>query len=161
MPVLRAKLPTFHSFASKSLADIYSESRLEKARRFEANTLASGIFINDGKGKFDFRPLPRIAQVFPVFAIALEDFTGDRNSDLFLIGNSNSPQRETGNMDGGVSLLLEGDGRGQFVPVWPDESGLVIPGDAKGLAVTDLNGDGKPDVVVAINDGELRAFEAR
>src|SRR5688572_14515435 len=64
-------------------------------------------------------------------------------------------------MDGGLSLLLRGKGDGSFTPVWPDESGLVVHGDAKGLAVTDLNHDGWPDFVVAINNGELLAFENR
>ena len=161
MPGLRSKLPTFHSFAIKSLEAIYSQSRLEKARRFEANTLESGIFINDGSGRFSFVQLPHIAQAFPVISIAIQDFTNDDKLDLYLAGNSNSPQRETGNMDGGISLLLKGDGLGSFQAVWPNETGLVVPGNARGLALTDLNGDSKLDIVVSVNDGELRAFEAQ
>ena len=161
MPVLKSRLTTFHAFASKSLEAIYSAPRLEKAQRFEANTLESGIFLNDGNGQFTFAPLPRLAQSFPIFGIAMQDFTADGKPDLYLIGNSNSPQRETGNMDGGVSLLLRGDGRGQFDPVWPEESGLVVAGDAKGLAITDLNGDKKPDIVVTLNNGPVQAFLAR
>ena len=64
-------------------------------------------------------------------------------------------------MDGGVSLLLKGDGLGGVPPVWPNESGLGVPGDARGIALTDLNGDARPDIVVTVNDAELRAFEAR
>ena len=41
------------------------------------------------------------------------------------------------------------------------ESGLVVPGDARWVALTDLNGDSKPDIVVTVNDAELRVFEAR
>lgn len=161
MPSLREKLPTFHAFASKSLEAIYSQPRLENALRLEADTLESGVFLNEGTEGFVFRPLPRLAQTFPVFAIAAGDWTEDDLLDLILVGNSHSPQRETGNMDGGIGLLLEGDGRGGFQPVWPNQSGLVIPGDAKGLALTDLNGDSKPDLLVGINDDELRAFLAR
>ncbi|MGY8687220.1 MAG: FG-GAP-like repeat-containing protein, partial [Verrucomicrobiales bacterium] len=161
MPALKSKLTTFHSFASKSLESIYSAPRLEKAQRFEANGLESGMFLNDGKGQFTFAPLPRLAQSFPIFGIALRDFTSDGKLDLYLIGNSHSPQRETGSMDGGISLLLKGDGRGHFDPVWPNESGLVVAEDAKGLAITDLNGDKKPDIVVSINNGPTQAFLAR
>ncbi|MCB1099061.1 MAG: VCBS repeat-containing protein [Verrucomicrobiae bacterium] len=161
MPALRRKISTFHSFASKSLEAIYTESRLEKAKRYEANTLESGIFINQGSGTFAFSPLPRLAQAFPVFGMTAHDFTGDSFIDLYLIGNSNSPQRETGNMDGGISLLLEGKRDGTFEPVSPSISGLVVPGDAKGLAITDLNGDKRLDIVVTRNDGEIVAFERR
>ena len=161
MPGLRAKLPTFHSFAIKSLESIYSQSRLDNARRYEANTLASGIFMNDGDGRFSFVQLPRIAQAFPVNGIAVHDFTNDDKLDIYIVGNSGSPQRETGNMDGGVSLLLKGDGLGGFHPVWPSESGLVVPGDARRIALIDLNGDSKLDIVVTVNDAELKVFEAR
>ena len=161
MPGLKTRLPNFHSFAIKSLQSIYSQTRLDQARRFEANTLASGLFMNDGKGHFTFTPLTITAQSFPVTDIAVHDFTGDARPDIYIVGNSSSPQRETGNMDGGVSLLLKGDGLGGFHPVWPNESGLVVPGDARGIALTDLNGDARPDIVVTVNDAELRAFEAR
>ena len=161
MPGLRSKLPTFYSFAIKSPEAIYSQSRLEKARRFEANTLESGIFINDGSGRFSFVQLPHIAQAFPVNSIVIKDLTNDDKLDIYLAGNSSSPQRETGNMDGGISLLLKGNGLGNFQAVWPNESGLAVPGNARGLALTDLNGDSKLDIVVSINDGELRAFEAQ
>ena len=161
MPALRAKLPTFHSFASKSLESIYSASRLESALRLEANTLDSGIFFNDGDQGFRFVALPRIAQAFPVNAIAVEDFNADGKPDIFLAGNSHSPQRETGNADGGVSLLLLGGERESFSPVWPNRSGLVVPGDARDVAITDLNGDGRPDIVVARNNDEILAFENR
>ena len=54
------------------------------------------------------------------------DVNGDGHLDLYLVQNFYGPQRETGRMDGGVSLLLLGDGRGAWQPVWPSESGLVV-----------------------------------
>ena len=161
MPALKSKFQTFHAFASKSLESIYSNTRLQKAVRYEANTLESGVFLNDGSGRFQFQPLPRLAQAFPIYGIVIEDFTKDGVPDVFVIGNSNSPQRETGNMDGGLSLLLAGDGKGSFEPIWPKQSGLVVPGDAKGVVVTDLNGDQKKDLVVTVNSSGLRVFLAR
>ena len=41
----------------------------------------------------------------------------------------------------------------------PRESGLIVPGDAKSLTTTDLNGDGRPDFVVGVNDDNLAVFE--
>ncbi|MCH2119275.1 MAG: FG-GAP-like repeat-containing protein, partial [Pirellulales bacterium] len=161
MPFVSEKLPTFKEFALASLSDIYTEEGLTQSERFEVNALESGVLINDGEARFHFKPLPRLAQLSPGFGVVLTEVDGDGNADMYLVQNFYSPQQETGRMDGGVSLLLKGNGDGTFHPVWPDQSGLVVPGDAKGLTVTDLNGDGWVDFVVSINDGDLLAFENR
>ena len=101
-----------------------------------------------------------MAQVAPVFGMAVSDFDADGQLDLFLAQNFHAPQAETGRMDGGVGVLLRGLGDGNFSPVRADRSGVVVGGDAKGVVLSDLNGDRWPDLLVAVNGGELQAFEA-
>jgi hypothetical protein len=86
------------------------------------------------------------------------DVDGDGNLDIFMVQNSFSPQPETGHFDGSMSLLLRGSGNGEFNPVWPSESGLIVPGDAKSVGVVDLNSDGRPDFIVGVNDGNVLCF---
>jgi hypothetical protein len=43
-------------------------------------------------------------------------------------------------------------------PVAAIESGIVIPGDAKGAATVDLDGDARPDLLVAQNDEAVVAL---
>ncbi len=160
MPHLRDKFKTFHDFAIAGLEEIYEPKCLDEARRFEANTLESGVFVNDGGGRFEFRPLPSLVQLSPVFGIEFVDFDGDGNLDLYCAQNFFQPQFETGPYDSGMSVLLRGSADGTFAAVWPRESGLIVPGDARSLTRTDLNRDGAVDFVVAINNGELVAFEA-
>jgi hypothetical protein len=159
MPILGQRFTTYRDFGLAELADIYTEECLDDAYRCEANELSSGVLMNDGGGRFEFRPLPRIAQIAPAFGAELVDVNGDGHLDLYLVQNFYGPQRETGRMDGGVSLLLVGDGRGNWNAVWPDESGLLVGDDAKSLVLTDLNADGRPDFLVSVNDGPLRGFE--
>ena len=61
-------------------------------------------------------------------------------------------------MHGGVSLLLTGDGSGQFSPVWPDESGLVISGDATAVVTADFDLNGTEDIAVGLTDDEPVLF---
>ncbi|MGI9241395.1 MAG: FG-GAP-like repeat-containing protein, partial [Verrucomicrobiales bacterium] len=163
MPGLKDKFPTFKAFASAALEDIYEENRLETAKKLSANTLESALLINitepGGTPRFEFRPLPRLAQISPVFGLAFTEADGDGRPDLYLVQNFFGPQRETGRMGGGVSLLLLNREHG-FEPVWPNRSGLLVPGDATSLCVTDLNQDGLADFHVGINDGTPLAFEA-
>ena len=158
MPSLQAKVGTFHNFASSALNELYQDSRLESALKFEVNTLESGMLINDGKAGFTWRPLPRFAQISPAFGVILEDLDGDGDLDGVLAQNFYSPQRETGRMKGGLGLFLENDGSGNLRPMMANESGLVIPDDAKSLTVADLNGDQRLDLVFSVNDGSVITY---
>ncbi|MDB4372089.1 VCBS repeat-containing protein, partial [bacterium] len=143
----------FHNFAIKALDEIYTEARLEKAQRFEVNELRSGAFINDGEGKFAFRALPALAQAAPGFGMSLGDINGDAHLDLYMVQNFFSPQPETGRMHGAMSILMTGRGDGMFDSVWPEKSGLVVPGDAKGLVQFS-----KGRFLISQNNGETLLF---
>ncbi len=158
MPHLREKFPTFHQYASAKLEEIYTEAILADCLRLEVNTLESGILINDGMGTFAFRPLPRLAQASPGFGVAFLDADADVHPDLIIAQNFFGPQRETGRMDGGLSLLLKGDGTGGFLPILPAQSGIIIPGDATAVEIINLNGDSRHDIVVATNSGAVQVF---
>ncbi|MCH8923950.1 MAG: CRTAC1 family protein, partial [Planctomycetes bacterium] len=161
MPHLAQKFGTYKDFALADLVAIYTPKCLNEADRFEANELRSGLLVNDGHGRFSFRALPRIAQIAPSFGVVMTDVDGDGHLDIYLVQNFFTPQLETGRMDGGLSQLLLGQGDGTFRPLSPGESGLIVPGDAKSLTLTDLNGDGRPDFVVGLNDDRLVVFENR
>lgn len=158
MPLLEKHTKTFHAFASSTLFDLYADNRLEAALRFEANELRSGVFLNDGAGRFEFRPLPRIAQIAPCTDACLEDLNNDGNLDIVLAQNFYGPQRETGHMDGGVGLVLAGSKTGAFTPLHPSFSGIRVSGDARRVRIIDINGDQLPDLVFALNNGPIKAF---
>jgi hypothetical protein len=61
----------------------------------------------------------------------------------------------------GLSLLLRGQEDGSFTPVAPQRSGLVVHQDAKSLAAADLNGDGRPDFVIGVNNDQLLLMKNR
>lgn len=168
MPILRERFKTFSDFGVAQLQDIYTEKCLENAHKFDANVLESGVLwqqssLSDVDGqisrRFEFKPFPRIAQVAPAFGVEVLDANRDGHQDVYLVQNFYSPQRETGHMDGGVSLLMLGDGKGNWQAVWPGDSGLAIGADAKSLAVTDFNQDGWLDFLVGINNQTWQAWE--
>ncbi len=148
MPSLRGKFPTFQAFGGALLPEIYAPEKLQGALKLEATQLASGVFLNDGHGHFTFREFPRLAQTSPIFGLAAHDFDGDGNIDIVGVQNFSGPQVETGHFDGGIGVLLLGDGKGGFTPATAQQSGIALPGDSRGLAVGDVNQDGWPDLVV-------------
>ena len=116
MPFLREKLDSYHAFATATLGEIYTESRLNYAQQLKVTMTDSGTLINDGDGQFEFRPLPWLAQTSPGFGIQFLHVNDDFYPDLFIAQNFNSLQRETGRMNGGVSMLLTGNEQGNFTP---------------------------------------------
>lgn len=160
MPHLAERFDTFHEFATAALPEIYSPTTLERSLTLKANTLESGILINDSQGRFQFEPLPAMAQVSPSFGLCFLDADADGNLDLFLAQNFFGPQFETGPYSSGLSTLLLSNGKGAFTPLLPDRSGLVVPGDATAATMTDFNGDGRLDLAVAQNDGPLLTFQS-
>ncbi len=158
-PWIRTKFPTYAAFSRATVQDIFPPERLAAARRLTATELASGIFLQQADGTFRFSPLPRPAQLAPVNAFVFADLDGDGRPDLYCAGNFFGPEPTTGRFDGGVSLLLRGDGRGGFTPVLPGVSGLLVPGDARAVARLSPAAPGaRPRLVVAQSQGPLLLF---
>jgi len=161
IPALLARFPRNDAYARSTLPALLGEDRLAAARLYTATEFRSGIFLSQPDGTYRFSALPRLAQIAPVQGIAAGDCDGDGHADLYVVQNSFSPNPGTGRFDGGLSLLLHGDGRGNFVPVVPAQSGLIVPGDAKALVMFDLDDDGWPDFLVSRNNSTTLAWHNR
>ena len=145
-------------YTRATLGEIVGEDRLAKAMRFAATELRSGVFMSQPDGTYRFEPLPRIAQISAVQGLVAGNFDGDGRADIFAVQNSYAPIRADGRIDGGLGQLLRGDGRGHFEAATPLASGLIVPGDAKALAVADIDRDGWPDFLVTRNNSTTLAF---
>ncbi len=161
LPALTKKFPTFERYAHASVEAVIPAERLAAARKLTATELRSGVFLSRPDGTYAFAPLPRIAQIAPVFGIAVTDFDGDGHADVYVVHNSFAPIAETGRFDGGLSQLLRGDGRGGLSPVAPADSGLLVPHEAKAAVVSDFNRDGWPDLLVTRNNHRPVLFRNR
>jgi hypothetical protein len=155
---LRQKFTRYATYAHAQLMDIISGEALSQAKVVRATCFESSYLENLGKGRFKRKALPIEAQIAPIFGILCEDFDGDHNADILMVGNSYATEVVAGRYDASVGLLLKGDGQGNFQPVLHAQSGFFVDGDAKGLAF--LNGkDNKPLVIATQNDAALRVFD--
>jgi hypothetical protein len=158
MGSLGRRFPTFAAYASASLTDLFGEEALRHAVRLHATEFRSGVFLSQADGTFRFVPLPREAQIAPIYGVVAGDFDGNGHADICAVQNSYAPIPETGRLDGGLGQFLRGDGSGGFFPVPVRESQLVVPGDGKGLAVFDADGDGWPDLIATRNNSRTLVF---
>jgi hypothetical protein len=131
--------------------------RLRSATFVEAAWLDSAVFLNRGD-HFEVRPLPVEAQFAPAFAVCAADFDGDGAEDLFLSQNFFASLPDTPRCDAGLGLVLRGDGRGGFRALPAAESGVSVPGEQRGAAVCDYDGDGRVDLAVSQNAAATKLY---
>jgi len=158
---LLRRYPRHNDYARATLAEIVGDARLARAKRFDATELRSGIYLSQPAGPHRFTPLPWPVQLAPVQGLVALDLTGDGHPDLALVQNSFAPAPSLGRFAGGLGAILVNDGTGGFRALDPQESGFLVPGDAKALVVTDLDQDHRPDLVVSRNDEPALAFRYR
>jgi len=157
MPQLRKKYPSYKAFGAARIEDIFSAAELRRATVLEARNFATSIALNRGNGTFDLAPLPTEAQLAPVYASLAGDFDRDGHTDLLLGGNFDGVTPVQGRYDASYGLLLTGDGKGGFVPVDLEASGVIIDGQVRHMAV--LRGaNGERLVVVARNGDRLQVL---
>jgi hypothetical protein len=157
-PWLPKKYPTYKAFASATVEDIFGADHLAKVRKLAATELASGVFLQQKNGTFRFQPLPRAAQIAPINTIVARDLDGDGKLDLFCAGNNFGPEANTGRFDGGLGVLLKGDGQGGFTALSPAQSGLSVTGDARSAVAIMPPGGKRPAIAVSRCDGPVLLF---
>jgi hypothetical protein len=118
------------------------------------------LFLNRGD-HFEPHPLPSAAQLAPAFGVAVADFDGDGNEDVVLGQNFSYTVEGEPRYDAGRGLILLGDGRGGLRPLTGQESGLVVYGDQRGLALADYDRDGRIDLAISQNGAATRLFHNR
>jgi hypothetical protein len=158
MVSMRSRFTDYASYSKATMEDLFTKEELENSQILEANTLESVYLENTGAG-FQAKKLPRLAQSFPIYSILPIDVTGDGNLDLILGGNQSFTRIRIGLIDAGLGLVLEGDGKGNFTPMSPSESGLAIKGDIKSILSIPM--DSCIQILFGINQKPLKSYQIK
>jgi hypothetical protein len=156
----RSKFQNYKLYAQATIDKMFSEKEMKGAMKLQVNYFSNSYLRNDGNGKFTLIPLPLNTQVANMNGMLAEDFDGDGNLDVLMVGNDYGTDVSIGRYDASNGLFLKGDGKGGFVPKSILESGWFVPGDAKAL-VKLRSGNGKCLLVASQNKDRLKAFELK
>jgi len=111
---------------------------------YESSLGVVSVLLGNGDGTFQSPATYNSGGGFAT-SVAITDVNGDGKPDV-LVGNGCAPVTNC-STEGGVVGVLLGNGDGTFMPARVfDSGGSGFYGSY--LAVADLNGDGKPDIVV-------------
>ena len=154
MTGMRGRFRSFQSYADVTMQEAMREDELAKAAVFKAERFQSSYLENLGNGKFKMVDLPLEAQFSPVFGMLTGDFDGDGHTDVLAVGNSFATEAQTGRYDAQGSMMLKGDGKGNFVV---KRNVLDVPGDNKSIVQLQMS-DGSSSVVVGVNADSMKTF---
>jgi hypothetical protein len=157
MPGLKKEFLKYSDFADKTVEEIFG-SKLDNAKKFNAEEFRSMVFLNDGKGNFSPAVLPREAQVAPLFALAVDDINGDGLKDIICGGNFYGVLPYEGRYDASAGALLLQNKNGQFNSLDYRSSGLLLNGEVRDIKLLRTR-SGKTYYLVARNNDRLECWE--
>jgi hypothetical protein len=149
MPFIKEKFTSYNEFGNATIDEVLEGKMSENSAREEAYYFENMIFMNNGSGKFNLMPLPNEAQLAPVYAIVVDDFTRDGKKDLFMAGNFFGREVETTRSDAGTGFLVELD-NSKLQISRSERTGVLANKDVRDLLW--LKGEGDERYLVVVNN---------
>ncbi len=153
----RRRFLKYEDYGKTTFEQLLPDEFRQKATVQQATQLASCYIENQGKGQFRMVLLPIEAQYAPIMTMTTADLNHDGLPDLVLAGNDFGMEVFQGRADAGYGLVLLNAGPGRFRAQTPQQSGFMVPGDARGMAVVPISG-GKSLLMVSQKRDRLRLF---
>jgi hypothetical protein len=154
---MRAAFTSYAQYAAVTIDNVFAPEELRKAYQLKYENFRTSYIENNGPAGFVLRDLPMAAQLSLVNGLLAEDFDGDGNPDLMLVGNSQAPSLAIGWYNASIGTLLKGQGDGTFAPVPNQRSGLHVDRNARAVAEV-LDAGDQPLALVSNNSDSLQAY---
>ncbi|HWB26798.1 MAG TPA: VCBS repeat-containing protein, partial [Chitinophagaceae bacterium] len=159
LPYLKKKYMTYESYKDQTVEDIFTAEQLQNAVKLEAYTMESSVFINNGKGGFERKALPREAQLSPMYGITVGDFDKDGKQDILMGGNFYESKPEVGIYDASYGVLLKGNGNGTFNTIPTQLSGIFISGAVRDIK--EIKSRNRKLMLIALNNSTVKLIEEK
>lgn len=156
LPFLGGKLSTHKHYAKETFETLFDLAQQQAAIPYIVTNMETSVLWNNG-GKFSLEPLPLEAQLAPVYAIAIADYDGDDQLDIWLGGNFHSLKPNLGQQTASRGVLLLGKGNQQFESMDYRSSGIQVKGEVRDAKTVELRGE--KVLLVARNNDTLQAFK--
>jgi hypothetical protein len=157
MPFVAEKFETYDVFGKSTVEDVL-EGKEEGMDVKEAYTFAHTVFYGNGSGGFQAQTLPIQSQVAPANGIAIYDFDGDGDLDIFTAGNFYDREVETTRSDAGVGCVMLNQGNRKWKAMHPTESGIMANGDVRAVEILEQK-NGKPILAIANNNSPMQFYQ--
>ena len=151
---MRARFRDYTNYAVATFEKAFRSDEIKDAFVVKCEKTESIYLENKGNGQFEMHNLPIEAQFSCINSMITGDFDNDGNLDVLAVGNSYSTEVQTGRYDAQGSLILRGDGKGNFKV---DRHALNVIGDNRAVANLKKS-DGRNLILIAANSDNLKVF---
>jgi hypothetical protein len=130
--LIRKKYGTYAEFAGQTIEQVFGE-KLKRTTTYSAKMMSSVMLMNNRKGNYLIRKLPKEAQWSPIFAFLVADFNEDQKPDILSAGNFYGVLPYEGRYDADNGTLLLGQGNFPFKVLPYQESGIMLDGEIRDI----------------------------
>lgn len=155
VPAVKKQFIRHKDYAKAGFEDIFKDKK-DNLSELYCDETRTCYFENMGNGKFVKHPLPEEVQFAPVNAIICDDIDNDGFMDLILAGNEYQTNVISGRYDASYGCFLKGSSQKTFSVVLPVQSGFILKGDVKDMALVQVNHE--KILLAALNNDSLRVF---
>lgn len=152
MPSQKKKFLYAEAFAKASIEEMFGKEKLKQSKQYQANWFANSVLINNGKGQFELKPLPAMAQLSNIRCVMQLDANHDQLSDYLVLGNFTEYHVELGRQDANYGTLLINRGNGLFTA--EIVAGALLDGEVRRISSIRVNN--QKVYVLARNNGKAQ-----
>jgi enediyne biosynthesis protein E4 len=135
IPSLKKQNLKHHSFAAKSIQELFTQETLKTVQVKQFNYASSCIAFNELNGQFKIDRLPPLVQLSSMNAMGIFDVNGDHLPDLVAGGNNFNFPTQFGRLDASLGWVVLNKGKRQLNCLYPDQSGINITGQVRDVSV--------------------------
>jgi enediyne biosynthesis protein E4 len=153
VPLIKKKFLYYHDFAGKTVGELFGDS-INDSKPLIANSLASGIFYNKGKGGFEFKAFPSSAQTAPLFGFAV---LSGAYKGILTGGNFSGVLPYEGRYDADFGDVMILDKNRNIKYISPVSSGFLLKGEVRDIkTIKTATGT---IYAVAFNNNQIQFFK--
>jgi enediyne biosynthesis protein E4 len=158
--LMRVKFKTYGAFGSATVKDVFTKEEMQGVQKMQANWMYSSFIENVGNGKFKITALPIEAQLAPIYGMMTYDYDGDGLLDVVMVGNDFGMELLQGRADAFNGLVLKNKGGKNFTPLSIEQSGFVVPHDARALTRIAVQNNTKELLLATQFKDDLKVFSS-
>jgi hypothetical protein len=153
---LRKRFYLHADYGRATYEDLFTLEERKGEKHLEAYNMQSILLVNE-KNSFKVVSLPFLVQSAPMQSSLPIDIDLDGDLDILAVGNSYTSDALTGRYDASQGWVLINKGGNKFELSSYQQTGFIIPGDARTMAlIKTINGQSV--ILVGRNSSSIKAF---